>query len=445
MVGIAMGIVFFCEMIRLGGFTQAFVAFDGDEEIGKHTTFYLSLLLGLIITVLIFFGSSFAESIFKLPQLSAILKVLALTQLFDSLRIVPLAMLLRQEKLKEKALAEGIPFIISAVAAVVIALQLPPDDRIWSLVAMYLIRYVGLSVFSLMYSPYLPRLMFDGSTAKIITKRGMGILFSNIPSSSLENLNVLIIGKRIGEFGTGLFRMAWNINVPTGVIGHAANWTLFRPLAVASKEPEKFNDIFLRAFKALFLLASAFHVWIILIANDLIPLLLGNQWLSAIVPLQWLCGAMLARNLTYISTNAQLAANRSSHAASVWWSTLIIGLLLLAVLPVEINDAVVPSQITFGFYVYACILSLILCSRCFHIRFTEIISSLFPALVTIGLSGGVVFVLLYLDIFEHGFSRLFMLSLIYLLVFLPICGKMMGMGYLSLFRKSGWKDLLKAT
>lgn len=447
MIAIAIGTVQFCEMLRYGGITQAFVAYHGDEEAARHTAFWLSVIPGVLFTLALIFLAPFAAVFFDAPILSPILTVLAFTHLIDSFRIVPHSTLLRQERLREKAIAEAIPFILSAVIAIVAAIVLPPQSRVWALVAMYFARYLGIALLFNIFSPYLPKFSYSREIGKILATRGLAILLSNIPASSLEQINFVILGKRIGEGGVGLFRMAWNVTTPTSVIAHAANWTLFRPIAVAAHEnAEKLQSIFLRSLRAISLLSTATLTWLILVAQDLVPLLLGPNWNDAITPAKWLCFAVLVRTFTYICTNAMQASGVPQYASITWWITFFMGIALLSFYPMLPGDALTPSVITAVFYAVSGMLALTLAAFAFRISFLSVVEALLPSIIACGLASLASAAVLYSKVFDAmPLVRLLVVSLVYAFVFLPLCGRMMGIGYKALFRPSGWKEMLRAT
>lgn len=447
MIAIAIGTVQFCEMLRYGGITQAYVAYHGDEENARHTAFWLSVIPGVLFTLALIFLAPFAAVFFNSPILSPIFTVLAFTHLIDSFRIVPHSTLLRQERLREKAIAESIPFILSAIIAIVAAIVLPPQSRVWALVAMYFARYLGIALLFNIFSPYLPKFSYSREIGKILTTRGLAILLSNIPASSLEQINFVILGKRIGEGGVGVFRMAWNVTTPTTVIAHAANWTLFRPIAVAAHEnAEKLQSIFLRSLRAISLLSTATLTWLILVAQDLIPLLLGPNWNDAIPPAKWLCFAVLVRTFTYICTNAMQASGVPQYASVIWWVTFVMGIVLLAFYPMLPEDALTPSIVTAVFYTISGVLALILAAFAFRIPFLSVVEALMPSIIACGLASLASAAILYSRVFDEApLVRLLVVSLVYALVFLPLCGRMMGIGYKALFHPSGWKELLRAT
>lgn len=447
LIAIAIGTVQFCEMLRYGGITQAYVAYHGEEAAARHTAFWLSIIPGALFTLALIFLAPFAAVFFQAPGLSPILTVLAFTHLIDSFRIVPHSTLLRQERLREKAIAEAIPFIFSALIAIVAAIALPPQDRVWALVMMYFARYFGIAVLFNIFSPYIPKFSYSPDIGKVLITRGLAILFSNIPATSLEQINFVILGKRIGEGGVGVFRLAWNVTTPTTVIAHAANWTLFRPIAVAAHEnTEKLQSIFLRSLRAISLLSTATLTWLILVAQDLIPLLLGPNWNDAIPPAKWLCFAVLVRTFTYICTNAMQASGTPLYASITWWITFLLGVALLLFYPMAIGDALIPSILTATFYAISALLALTLAAIAFKIPFFAIIEALLPSIIACGLASLASAVILYSKIFDAvPLARLAITTIVYALVFLPLCGKMMGIGYKALFQTSGWKQLLRAT
>ncbi|MCH8275093.1 MAG: oligosaccharide flippase family protein [Armatimonadetes bacterium] len=442
--GVAISVITFIEMLRLGGVLQAFIAHPGDEEDAKDTVFWIALLLGVGYTAILFLGAPAVASLFKSPDLLPILRVLSLTQLIDSFRLVPHALLLRRYRFREKSICDSVPVFIGAAAAVVSLAFLPEDKRVWCLVLMFLCRSLSAVVITHLFLPHWPRATFDKAIGRTLAWNGFKILMSNFPSGTLEQFLRPVVGLRAGMAAAGVFNLAYSTTTPAGMVSHAANWTLFPILARHAEQAEKLRDYLLRALKMVPLPAVALLTWLILTAPDLIPLAFSERWAPAAAPAQWLSLAIILRSYTYVSINSMLAAGRASPAIFIWWATLLLAVALFLKWPLAEGDATTPARIVAVFYGFSCLLSLILDSVTFGLRPVAIARALLPTAVSCGAAAAAASAVWASGLLDAWpLLRLLVVTVVYTLTFLPICGKMMGGTWRSLFHPRGFKELLR--
>lgn len=443
-VAIALAIISFAEMLRVGGVVPAFIAHQDRDDGAEHTVFWLGLAAGIGFALVMVVGAPFAASWFEVPRLTPILRALALTQLIDSFRTVPFAILVRDYRFREKSIADSGPMLIAVPAGIATAYVLPIEHRAWALVVIYVIRYLLSMILVMRYQPYAPKAIFNWGIAKRLTSEGRRILASIIPSGALDPIARIGLASRVDIGSVGVFNLANSITTPPTFLAHAANWTLFPIISNNLNDHGRVVRYLIKSLKSVGLLSFGVLAWLAMVAPDLLPIVFGEKWLALVVPTQWLCLATAFRNYALLSTNALLAYKKSTPAIVIWWVGLAAVVLLLAFWPIPADSAIVPSQLFAAGLGVAWVLSTILTAKAFELSVGEVLDTILIPIVPAAL-GGLAAFLLRFSVGE-GMTpvvRVLAESFVFFAVFMPVAGRMLGGGWLSLFTSKGIKAVIR--
>lgn len=440
----ALAITVFVEMLRVGGVLQALIAHPGEEERVVPTVYTLAIVSGLVWTGILILSAPAAGTVLNSPKLVAVLQVMALGQLLDSFRLVPYARLMRAYKFAQQSISDASGALIGVAAGVASLTFFGPEDRVWSLVTMHLSRVAASVLITNLLSPTIPKLAYERSVAREITKRGYGILMSNIPSSLLESFSRGAVNWRVGDAAAGVFGLANGAITPAALVGHAANNTLFPILANHANDAEKLRSMFVRSVKSIGIATAGLVAFMIVVMPDGLPIVFSAKWKDAVLPAQILALGAFLRIFTFISTNAMLAVGKSVPAATVWISALGASAIGFAAVPMNQGDPVLPCAVIASVAAVASVIGMVSASRAFQIPAGQLTLAIGQAALPAVLGGGVGLALLQSGFLEsQPWIRLLTITILFALVFLPVCGKMMGGGWLSLFSLSGARDLIR--
>lgn len=446
LVSFALAFVMFVDVLRHSGVMQAFIAFQGTDEEAQDTVFWMSFAAGIFWTLILVGVALVLPHTGAAPGVSSLLSVLCFTLLIDSFKLVPTALLLRRLKFRENAISESSGVLVGMVVGMVCLLVLPNDQKQWAMVVMYLVRsLVGAIVFNI-YAPHFPKFRFDKAVASPLSKRGMGILASNFPSSTIDSFTDMAIGFVLKAAPLGYFRLGFNATSPTIYLAHAANNTIFPIIAKHQDDLEKAKEISLRAIKSIGLISIGIAAWLFVVSPDLLPLLFVEKGLPSSSVAQFLAFAVLLRSWTFVCTNAMLAVGKSFAAAGTWWITLGVAACLMLF---GLKPDSAPSYAAMLVLIYSGVsflAALFWMTKAFPVSLSRLVLAYLPAVFSAIAGVGAATCIYLFAGFEgnHGL-RFLIASIAYFVAFLPVCGAMAGTGWGSLFRVSGWKAMLKAT
>lgn len=142
-----------------------------------------------------------------MPLLENVLKVLGIILVVNALGVIQINRLRKQLSFKIIAIVNIVSYFISALVAIIMALN---GCNVWSLVALQLL-YSLLSVASFwVCTKWYPALCFSIQSLKELFSFGGFLLFSNILQEICKNLQGLIIGRRFSSVEMGLYAQAKN-------------------------------------------------------------------------------------------------------------------------------------------------------------------------------------------------------------------------------------------
>jgi O-antigen/teichoic acid export membrane protein len=199
-----------------------------------------------------------------------------------------------------------------------------------------------------------------------------------------------------------------------------------------------------KSLKSVGLLSLGVLAWLAIVAPDLLPLVFGDKWLAVIVPTQWLCLATAFRNYALLSTNALMAYKKSTPAIVIWWVAFSAVLMLLAFWRIPADSAITPSKLFAAGLGVAWVLSTVLTAKAFDLTIGEVLDTILIPLVPAALAGmaalGARFLL---GEFLTPLGRVSVETAVFFAVLLPVAGRMLGGGWLSLFTPKGVKAIIR--
>jgi O-antigen/teichoic acid export membrane protein len=431
------------SLVFTGGITPTFIAWKGEVESAKPTVFWLSFVVGLGAGLALFGISGWLGAVFTSPESVPLLRVLCGVLVVESFRIVPHGMLWRDLRLKEAALADTAGLVVGAIVGVASLGVLPPEHREWAPGLMLIVRLVLSSLLFFLKAPYVPPMRISFGVVKPFASQAAFQLSANGFIALSETMNRLILGVRSTNTAVGHFQLGSNITQPAGLLAAAARWTLFPVFAHAGTEQQA-RDFVLRGIRVSVVLAVGLLGWLILAVPDAVPLIFGERWRPTVVLAQWLSVAGLFRLYSYLASTTLQALNRAWVASFMWLGCVLLGGALLFGVPLFGEDALPIAVVTAVYDGITALAGILLLWRCLGIALGDLISAMLP--VWVSLAGGLVlgavpFAFAGLEGFP--WVRLGLVTFLFALGYLPLCGKLLGGTYFSLLTPGGIRALIR--
>jgi len=226
-------------------------------------------------------------SYFKNPQIIPILRVLSLTFVLGSLRIVPGSLLRRELLFNKLAYINISALVISGMVSVILAFL---GYGVWSLVWGRIVQVIaGITLIWLIVS-WRPSFSFSLRKFKELFSFGISVLGTNLLTYIKKNSDYFIIGKFLGASSLGIYTMAYNmVTFPQRKLSTIITTVAFPAFSKIQDEAEKIREGFFTMISSISFVTFPILAGLCAVAPELVKVFLGEKWFGAIRPIQILC------------------------------------------------------------------------------------------------------------------------------------------------------------
>lgn len=265
-----------------------------------RTAFTSTLVTGLFLAALTVALASTVADYFNEDRLTLVIIVLSINFPVKGLAGIPRDLLRREMLFKEFALGSGFAVLLSAGAALALALD---GQGVWALVAYSVVESFG----ALLAYWWLARrrlghrfgLGFGRSEFHDLFGFGAAVAGSKLVYYGQSNVDNLIVGRVLGATALGLYGLAYRIMLyPIQKVADVIVSVAMPAFASLQGDVPKMRDGFVRGQQFICLVCFPASIGIAVCAPLLVPVLVGQSWLPAVASVQILAlsGPRLALN-----------------------------------------------------------------------------------------------------------------------------------------------------
>jgi teichuronic acid exporter len=271
--------------------------------------FYFNVLVGLLSAGSLCLAAPWIAAFYKQPVLSPLMRVLSLTIIIDSFRIIQETLFKKEINFKvltERSLVAG---LLSGAVGIGFAVA---GFGVWSLVAQQVSASFFRTISLWVISPWRPALIFSFAALRKMFGFGSRILFSGLLNQIFDNIYYLVIGKLFSAADLGLFTRARTMqDLPSQTLSDVVGRVTFPVFSKSQDDPARLKKRLARALTVLGLLNFPMMVGLAVTARPLVVALLGVKWAGCIPYFQLLCVLGLLYPLQAINMNLILSVGRS--------------------------------------------------------------------------------------------------------------------------------------
>lgn len=256
-----------------------------NKENIKDYFFTLNLYLcaaGLFFYLICWIGAFFLAEFYENNDILQLFRIMAISIPLGSLGVVSRGILLKELKYNQVAVSDLVSVLLSSIVAVVIAFK---SQGYWALVMQLIVMSAISSSLYLIFYLKENRVSFSVHFEQIkeILKFGMNVLLFNALNFFSQQIDIMLIGKFLGEKETGYYYLAFNIVAkPFGVLIQSFNQSIYPILAKVQETKIAYN--YKKYTYPFVIVVSLGVITYIGFAKILIPVLLTDKWI-AILPL----------------------------------------------------------------------------------------------------------------------------------------------------------------
>ncbi len=273
-------LVFFQEL----GFSAALIYRQDDVEAAANTAHWTILTTSVLLYAAAYLLSPLVAQFFRSPEVTPVLRVLALTIVINSFSRVPYTLLAKELDFRKKVLPEVVSSMVGNLAALVLAWI---GWKVWALVAGELISALLVTILVYLISTWRPKLQFVRSLFGELFGYGKHIAVSQILIFGITNIDDMFVGRMLGKAALGQYGLAYKIsNTPATTITRLVNRVTFPAFSILQASQERMRNAFFRQVRFVGALAMPIGVATVIFAHDFVYAVLNEKWAPAIVPMQ---------------------------------------------------------------------------------------------------------------------------------------------------------------
>lgn len=291
------------------GFSQALIRKQNRTETDNSTVFYFNIVVGILLYLVLFAIAPLVADFYDSPELTALMRVICLSVVFNSFVVVQRALLTVNIDFKTQAKASLAAVLVSGVVGIWMAYG---GYSYWAIVAQQLVN-LGLNTLLLwIFTRWRPRWIYSWNSFRELFTFGSKLMFSGLLDVVYRNMYLLVIGKVFTASSLGYYTRANQFaEFPSSNLTGIMQRVTYPVLCQIQDDDERLAQIYRR-----FLRLSAFLIFPLLVglsavAEPFVLLLLKEQWLFAATLLQIICFAMMWYPIHAINLNLLQVKGRS--------------------------------------------------------------------------------------------------------------------------------------
>lgn len=286
-LAIMLVLINFGNVIVLSGLNTALVQSSSTDEDDCSTVFWLSFGLSILMYAAVFVVAPLLADFYQIAALTSTLRVLALLFLINAFNSVQVAIVQRALEFRIIFFATIASILTSGFIAIASAIM---GAGLWALVLQQLIYQIVNCVVLAGQVRWIPRIVFRTKKAKNLFSFSWKLLVSGLLDQGYQGLSDLVIGKQFSASSLGLVSQGKKYPHAIGtMLNGAIQPVMLSAVAHVQDDIDYVKRLVRRALKTSSYLIIPSMTLFAVVAEPIVRLLLGEQWLPAVPFLQMYC------------------------------------------------------------------------------------------------------------------------------------------------------------
>ncbi len=256
---------------------------------------YGRVIRSFLIIFFIFFSAPYISDFFGEPNLTLILQVLMIGQVFRAFENIGMIIYFKELDFQKDFYISIISRLIRIIVLLIAAYYL---RSVWAFVLAYLALNFTSAALSYVFHPFRPKFDFNLNILRSLFNFGGWVFLSQLIKSLYDIIDKSTIGRLMTATFLGYYHIAHRFgNELPNELKSVFNQVLFPLYSIQQKEQERTKINFLLVLKITSFVIFPTITLIFLLSESLVVLFLGNQWIPVISPLKILLITALFRSL----------------------------------------------------------------------------------------------------------------------------------------------------
>lgn len=256
------------------------------------TLFWINLLVGAILGLLVVAMAPFVVLFYHEPRLLGVTAALASGFLFNAAGVQHSAILERQMRFTTLSVIDIVSLLTGILVGIGMALH---GYGYWALVATATLTPLVYTVCAWLTTAWVPGRPHKGSGVRSMMRFGGTLTLNGLVMYIATNFEKILLGRFWGADAIGIYGRAYQlVNIPNDNLNSAASGVAFAALSRLQNDPSRFKSYFLKGYALVLSLTVPITVACALFASDVISVFLGPKWKSAVTVFRLLAPTTLA-------------------------------------------------------------------------------------------------------------------------------------------------------
>ncbi|MBQ8114390.1 MAG: lipopolysaccharide biosynthesis protein [Kiritimatiellae bacterium] len=310
------------------GFGNALIQKKNATQTDFNTVFYISVTTAVVLYTGLFFSAPFIARFYKLPELTTMLRVLAVTIVFFSINGVQNAELARKMLFKLSFRISWVRVCVMYATGVSMAYAgFGPWALVWSQVAGGL---AGMLARQLVIR-WRPTMTFSWASARSLFSFGWKMTLGGVISKLYGNLYAAVVGKCFTKADLSFVNKG---NHVAGILMNSIDQTIgrvsFPALAKMQGDPERLRGAMRRMIRSSTFLVFPLMAVLAVVAAPAVSILFGEKWLPAAPYLRIACFTYAVKPFSSVNVRAIVARGESGTFLALVIINRLVGITAMA-------------------------------------------------------------------------------------------------------------------
>ncbi|SKA08771.1 MOP flippase family protein [Selenihalanaerobacter shriftii] len=272
------------NMMNQFGLAPAIIQGENLNQERLSSLFWFNMLIGIIMTAIVYFSSNLIALFFNQPELTELLKLISVVFTIVSFSFIQQSLLRKKMKFKELFNINIFSTILYGIITIVLALN---NFGVHALVYGFIAKNIVASVFIILYYKWTPNLFFSFNMIKDLLDFGIYVFGTGIINYFNRNLDYLLIGRFLGSESLGYYTLAYKLMlVPVRKIGGVISNTFLPAFSEIKENKSSIKKYYLNVLGLIALITFPMMGGLFIVASEMILTVYGQNWSSVIILIQ---------------------------------------------------------------------------------------------------------------------------------------------------------------
>lgn len=323
LIAMANMVMVFVDMFADAGIGPAIIQKKELSEPDIRAAFFLSVVFGIFFVAVLWFAAPLVSVIFKTGNnIVTIIRWIGISALITKVGIISRSRLEREMRFDILMWIDIGSYLFGyALVGIVMAVL---DYGVWAIVVAKIAQCTLQTVCLLIIRPNSVVPVFSGTIYKELVRYGGGLTLTRVFDSIASQGDYFIVGRYLGSAALGFYDRASSLSsMPGQYLNVVLDKTLFPAMAQVQDKAERLKKAYIISTNIVCTLLMPLAALILIIAPEIIGLLLGPNWGSAIKPFRILILALACRILINIS-DTLVRATGAVYASAIRKAVLAV-------------------------------------------------------------------------------------------------------------------------